>query len=404
MPEAAGSLEELDHQVELATATMVATRHDLHRHPELSFAEHRTTDVVRSRLEALGLEARPCPTETGAVAVLEGGRAGATVLLRADIDALPITEGGRDVVTSEADGVMHACGHDAHTAAMLGVAEVLAARRAALPGRYAFVFQPAEEALGGARRMVDGGVLDGLDATAMVGCHVTTIAPVGVVAATPGIVLADARTLEVTARGRGGHGATAGASGNALLAVARLAGELGAAVDGLAHDGTGCAASAGEIHAGTAPNVIPSVATLRGTLRTFTPEHVDEALAALARMCDEIGQAFECELTVEVADHAPAVVNDPAITDVVRRAAIHAVGEANVATRPPMTSSDDVSEFLNRVPGCYFFVGAARHDGTSGPHHSPTFAIDDACLGIAARVLAGAAVDLAAGAAQRSGP
>ena len=203
MPDATGSLEGLDHQVELATATMVATRHDLHRHPELSFAEHRTTDVVRSRLEALGLEARPCPTETGAVAVLEGGRAGATVLLRADIDALPITEGGRDVVTSEADGVMHACGHDAHTAAMLGVAEVLAARRAALPGRYAFVFQPAEEALGGARRMVDGGVLDGLDATAMVGCHVTTIAPVGVVAATPGIVLADRRTLEVTARGRG---------------------------------------------------------------------------------------------------------------------------------------------------------------------------------------------------------
>jgi len=387
--------EELAALVDAERDAMVDTRRDLHRHPELGFEEHRTTRVVTDRLDALGLRALACPTPTGAVYDLPGGRTGRTVVLRADLDALPIQESERDDVTSERDGLMHACGHDAHTAAMLGVASVLAARAESLPGRYVFVFQPAEESLGGGKQMVDGGVLDGLDASAVVGCHVTSMAPVGLVALRDGVLMSEVRSFAVHATGAGGHGATAGTAGNVLLAVARLATELGAVVDGLSHAGTACVCSAGMLHGGTAPNVVPSTATLQGTLRTFTPEHAAAALDELRARCATIAAAHDCHVELRLGDHAPAVVNDHGVADVVRRAARATVGEGNVVEIPPVTPSDDVSEFLLRVPGCYFFVGAARTDGTSGPHHSPTFALDEGCLGVAASVLAHAAVELA---------
>jgi amidohydrolase len=386
--------------------TMVDTRRDLHRHPELGFEEHRTTRIVTERLDALGLTPRHCPTPTGAVYDLVGGRRGATILLRADLDALPVQESERDDVASDVDGLMHACGHDAHTAAMLGVASVLARRQAEIPGRYVFVFQPAEESLGGGRRMVEGGVLDGLDTAAVIGCHVTTMAPVGLVALRDGVLMSEVRSFTVSAQGAGGHGATAGSIGNVLLAVAQLAGELGAVVDGMTHDGTACVCSAGVLAAGTAPNVVPSTASLRGTLRTFTPEQSSGAIAELRARCAAIGAAYACELELTLGDHAPAVVNEARIAHVVRDAAAGAVGRDHVLDIPPVTPSDDVSEFLNRIPGCYFFVGASSPDGTSGPHHSPSFAIDEGCLPVAARVLATAAVELAGSepAAQRTGP
>ncbi len=389
-------LDSFDALVTSATDEMVDTRRDLHEQPELGFDEHRTTRIVTDRLDSLGLSARPCPTPTGAVYELVGAKPGRTVLLRADLDALPVQEAASSPVTSKVDGLMHACGHDAHTAAMLGVARVLAARQAELAGRYVFIFQPAEESLGGGKAMVAGGVLDGLGASSTIGCHVTSMAPVGTVATREGVLMAEVRSFTVTARGAGGHGATAGASGNVLLAVAQLATELGAVVDGLAHDGTACACSAGILAAGTAPNVVPSTASLRGTLRTFTESQTTSAIAELHRRCEALGAAYDAELAVSLDDHAPAVVNDGAAVDVVLAAARRVVGEHAALTIPPVTPSDDVSEFLNRVPGCYFFVGAGRLDGTSGPHHSPTFALDEGCLGIAARVLATAAVELAA--------
>jgi amidohydrolase len=388
-------LDDFDALVGAATDEMVDTRRDLHEHPELGFQEHRTTTVVTDRLDSIGLARRPCPTPTGAVYELVGAKPGKTVLLRADLDALPVQEAASSSLASKTDGLMHACGHDAHTAAMLGVARVLSARRDELAGRFVFVFQPAEESLGGGKAMVDGGVLDGLDASATIGCHVTTMAPVGIVATREGVLMAEVHSFTVTARGSGGHGATAGASGNVLLAVAQLATELGAVVDGLSHDGTACACSAGMLAAGTAPNVVPSVASLRGTLRTFSDAQTSAAVAELERRCEVLAAAYDAQLTVHLDDHAPAVVNDGAAVDVVLAAARRVVGEGAALTIPPVTPSDDVSEFLNRVPGCYFFVGAARPDGTSGAHHSPAFALDEGCLGIAASVLSIAAVELA---------
>ncbi len=379
-----------------ASDLMVDVRRDVHRHPELGFEEHRTTALITDHLDGLGLQARRCPTPTGAVYELAGGRPGRTVLLRADIDALPVQELDGADVRSEVDGRMHACGHDAHVAALLGAATALAARRDELAGNFVFVFQPAEESVGGAAAMLDGGLLDGLDVAAAVGCHVTAMAPVGLVAMRPGITMSEVHSFTVTATGAGGHGAMAGSAGNVLLAVAELAGSLEGVVAGMSHDGTSCACSAGVLRSGSASNVVPSTGVLQGTLRTFTPEQATQTLEALGRLCVTIGERYESHLELSIDLHAPAVVNDTAVTEVVERVARGQLGPERVLRMPPVSPSDDMSEFLLRVPGCYFFVGAGRPDGTSGPHHAPTFAIDEGCLPNAARLLAGAAVALAA--------
>lgn len=387
--------DELDGLVADASDLMVDVRRDVHRHPELGFEEHRTTSLITDHLDALGLSPRTCPTTTGAVYELAGGHEGKTVLLRADIDALPIRELDGAEVRSEVDGRMHACGHDAHVAALLGVASALAARRDELAGRFIFVFQPAEESVGGAKAMLEGGLLDGLDVAAAIGCHVTAMAPVGLVAMRPGITMSEVHSFTVTATGKGGHGAMAGSAGNVLLAVAELAGSLEGVVAGLSHDGTACACSAGVLRSGSASNVVPSSGILQGTLRTFTGEQTTGTLESLQALCDTVGRRYECHLALSIDLHSPAVVNDAAVTEVVERVARGALGDELVIRMPPVSPSDDMSEFLLRVPGCYFFVGAGRPDGTSGPHHSPTFAIDEGCLTVAARVLAGAAVALA---------
>ena len=199
---------------------MVDVRRTLHRHPELSFLETDTTSLIDEHAAAIGLTKGFCPTDTGAVWTLDGGQPGRTVLIRADIDALPIVETAPIDFASEVEGVMHACGHDAHAAQLLGTAAALAARAEDLPGRYVFLVQPAEEALGGAIAMIDGGVLDSLGAEAVVGCHVASIAPVGLIGIKPGIAMSDSRKITIEASGVGGHGAlyTGGAESSAIPA------------------------------------------------------------------------------------------------------------------------------------------------------------------------------------------
>jgi amidohydrolase len=208
-------------------------------------------------------------------------------------------------------------------------------------------------------------------------------------------MMADVNSFSISAHGSGGHGALASGGGNVLLAVARAACELGLAVEGLSYEGTDCSCTAGVLQSGTAPNVIPTDAFLRGTLRTFTPEQSAEAITRLQRICEEAGEAFSCDVALELFEHAPAVANDPRVAAIVARASRAILGESGFITIPPVTPSDDVSEFLNRIPGCYFFVGAGLPDGSSGPHHSPSFTIDEGCLSVAASVLAASAIEIA---------
>jgi len=376
---------------------MVEIRHDLHAHPELSFQEHRTTRVVRERLLALGWELRPCPTETGAVARLIGAKPGRRVMVRADIDALPVIEETNLAYISQVEGVMHACGHDVHTAALLGVADLLARRRDDLAGEFTLLFQPAEEAAGGAISMIDGGVLDDNPVDFVIGAHVTSLAPLGLVATRAGVVMSEARGLSVHLKGRGGHGAMATTEGNVVLAVSFLAPRLGDVVSGLTYEGTNCACSAGVLIAGTANNVVPRHALLRGTLRTFTPDQPSIALARLGELLAEVESVFGVSCELQFDKSTPAVVNNDAAVKSVMTSATNVVGAEHVITMPPTATSDDVSEFLRRVPGCYLFIGGALADGSSGMHHGPDFAIDDEACRTVAGVLATSAVDLARG-------
>ncbi len=387
--------DDLPELLDAVNEAMVELRHDLHAHPELAFQEFRTTQLIKDRLASLDFEIRPCPTNTGAVARLVGGRPGQRVMIRADIDGLPVQEERDLPYASTVEGVMHACGHDVHTASLLGVADILSRRRNELAGEFTLLFQPAEEVIGGAIAMIEGGVMNDNPVDYVIGAHVTSLAPVGVVATRSGILMSDGQTLSVHISGRGGHGAMSTIEGNVVLAVSDIAPRLSSVVDGLVYEGTTCACSAGVISAGAANNVVPRHALLCGTLRTFTFEQKREALSRLRALLDDVARTYTvtCELQLDVG--TPAVVNDVDVTDVVRRSATSVIGAKNVLDFAPVTPSDDVSEFLNRVPGCYFFVGGALADGSSGMHHSPDFAIDDGACRIEAGVLVASAIDLA---------
>jgi amidohydrolase len=374
---------------------MVDRRRSVHRHPELGFHEQKTTALIRDHMAALGIAESDRVLETGGIFTMEGGRPGHTVVLRADIDALPVQEDTTRAVHSEVEGLMHACGHDVHVGALLGVASALSARREEVPGRFVFLFQPAEEALCGAKRMVEKGALDAIAGGRLVGFHVTSQLPVGMVALASGISMAEAHSLRITLEGPGGHGAMPTGKGDVVIAVADLVSRLKTVVEGLTYEGANCVCTAGMLSAGTAVNVVPTTAMVAGTLRTFTPEHRDEAFARLRAVCAAVGDLHELKVELVVPEQTPAVVNDAATTLVVETQAKAILGQDKVLRMPPMSPSDDVSEFLNRIPGCYFFVGGAASDGSSGMHHSPTFAVEDESLRVGASVVLQSALALA---------
>lgn len=374
---------------------LIDTRRWLHQHPEIGHHEHGTTALIRDRLARLGLEEQAVATETGAVFVLNGQSDGPTVLLRADIDALPIHEELAVTHRSLTDGVMHACGHDGHTAMLLTVATVLADRAEDLVGRYAFVFQPGEECGDGARRMIDGGLLDDLHADLALGCHLSVGAlPAGAVALRPGLALADAHVLELRIRGRGGHGAGPESQGGALVAASALVGHLPELVADLAYDKVGCVSSCGAFHSGSAPNVIPEAAVMNVTLRTFTSDQHTIAFGRLERLTVEIADRYQVEVEIHTSARLPTVNNDPGVTTTVRHAAEAVLGRDRVLPAPPVAPGDDMGEFLTRLPGCYFHVGATPVRSPA-PHHSSHFDLDEAALDIGAHVLLRGSVALA---------
>ncbi len=374
---------------------MVDQRHSLHRRPELAFAEHATTAMIRDHMASLGIDETLRTTETGGIFAFEGGQPGRSVVLRGDIDGLPVQEDEARPVHSEVEGVMHACGHDVHVASLLGAASLLAARREDLPGRYIFLFQPAEEALCGAKAMLERGALTAMEGARLVGFHVTSQVPVGFVALRSGIAMSKANSLRITLTGPGGHGAMPSAQGDVIRATAELVSRLGAVASGLRYEEADCVCSAGTIHAGTAINVVPTSARVTGTLRTFTEAQHEEALVRLQDLCDEIGEDQGVHVELETPEHTRAVVNDAEATAIVEAEASVVTGPDQVFRMPPVSPSDDVSEFLRHLPGCYFFVGGGAADGSSGMHHSPTFLVEDESLRVGASVLARSALALA---------
>jgi len=387
--------EALPELVNNAYDAMVDIRHDLHAHPELSMVEYRTTDVVTNRLRELGWTVKKSPTETGAVATLKGGKPGKRVMIRADIDGLPVNEDLNLSYKSQNENVMHACGHDVHTASILGVADVLAQRQEELPGEYTVVFQPGEEGFAGAKSMFDGGLLEENPADFVVGGHITSLMPVGMMFTRPGVLMAKARRLIVEIDGKGGHGAMPTKEGSVVLAISALAPRMGEIAAGMEYDGTNCACSAGILRTGTAENVVPQHAHLAGTLRTFTEEQEAEALQRFSQILREIEEEFQVKCTLTNDKFTRRVENVPEIANRVLEIGKELLGKNNALVLPPTSGSEDFSEFLNRIPGSFMFIGGALEDGSSGMHHSPQFAVDDRAVRPFATVLAASAVDLA---------
>jgi amidohydrolase len=370
---------------------LIERRRDFHRHPELGFQEVRTAAIVAQELNSLGLEVRTGVARTGVVGLLEGDKPGPTLLLRFDMDALPIVEENTTDYTSTSPGVMHACGHDGHTAIGLAVARILAPLRNEMAGSLKFVFQPAEEGLGGAELMVKEGVLENPAPDYTLALHLWNNMPAGMVGVNDGPTLAADSDFTILIDGKGGHAALPHQCHDPIVAASHIVTALQSLV---ARDvsplDTGVV-SVTKFHAGTAFNVIPDKAALGGTIRSFKPEVRDLLARRIRETVSGVSGALGCASEVEVIDRTPPVINEASVTAVVREEAVALFGAANV--RPETTmGSEDMAFMMQTVPGCYFFVGSANLErGLVHAHHSPHFDIEEAQLAPAAALMASAA-------------
>lgn len=377
---------------------VIDNRRHLHRHPEISFQEHETSHFIRERLAALGLEVQECPTPTGAVAVLRTGRPGRTVMLRADVDALPIHEESGVEFESAREGSMHACGHDAHAAILLGAARTLSESAELLTGSYLFCFQPAEEIVSGAREMIARGLLERQRPEVTIGLHVASWVPSGTVLTRPGLLWGGSDAFEITMRGPGGHGGMIKRTGNVISAQAFMLERLHTVVEGLEYEGTGCHCTVGDVRSDGAWNIVPRTVSLKGSVRTFTPELREEALQRLGDLLLEADTEFQVRSALKLVHGTIPCFNDPNVTGTVLEVGREVIGEQASLLGQPLTLSDDMAEFLTRIPGCYFMVGARPPDSETPPaHHSPTFRIDEPAFATGVRMMAATAARLASG-------
>ena len=374
------------HSLDRLEPDLVRLRRDLHRHPELAFAERRTASIVRERLEALGLVVRSGVGGTGVVADLDGTEPGPRVLVRADMDAIPVTERTGLEYSSTTPGVMHACGHDAHVAALIGAATMLT-DMPGLPGSIRFCFQPGEELLTGARRMIADGVMEGVDA--VLGAHLLSPVPFGTVSVAHGAFLAGGDLFELRVIGKAGHGGTPQSSIDPIFAAAQVVCALQSVVARETRPGEPLVVSINAIQGGSAANVTVEAVTLRGTIRWFAPTERERGLARIEAIARGIGEALRVRIEFEVLGGAPVTSNVPEYAALVDEAVTES-GRATVVDGGPITATDDVAYLLDMVPGAFFLVGAGGPSAV--PHHHPAFEIDERAIGLMSEVLARAAI------------
>lgn len=396
-------------------AQVIAWRRDLHQHPELGNREFRTAALVAEHLRDLGFdEVRTGVAHTGVVGLLRGGRPGGTVALRADMDALPVTEAVdlpfaskvRAVWNGEEVGVMHACGHDCHVAILMGVASILARVRAEIPGRVKFIFQPAEEMPpegeeGGAALMIKEGALENPTPSAIFGLHVMSRQPAGVIGYRPGPTMASSDRLKITVQGKQTHGAAPWLGVDPIVTSAQIVLGLQTIVSRtLDLNREPAVVTIGAIKGGVRENIIPDAVEMRGTIRSFDEDMRDAIHARITTLAEGIASASRATCQVCITKNYPGTRNDPVLTEqmlpTLTRVASTGPRPMGIEVVPKATGAEDFSFFQRLIPGLFFFVGVTPPEiepTQAYSNHSPRFVVDERGLEVGVRALANLAVD-----------
>lgn len=362
---------------------LIQLRRTFHMYPEIEFELHRTSKLVAEYLESLGLEVKRNIAKTGVVALLKGDKPGKTIMLRADMDALPLQELNDVPYRSKIDGAMHSCGHDGHTAMLLVAAKILTGRKNRIAGNIKFVFQPSEERFppGGAIPMIEEGVLENPGVDMAFGIHLWNALPVGTVGLRAGPLLAAADEFRIVLKGKGGHGAYPHVCKDPIVAASELVLALQTVVSRNIDPLENAVVTVGKFQAGTAFNIIPETVTLEGTVRTLSEQVRSRVKQRMKQIIKGICEAHEMDFELDYKDGTAVLINDPELTKIVKGVAEGVVGKENVVEVPPSMGGEDMAFFLQKVPGVFYLVGSANPaKGLDKPHHSPYFDIDEDAL------------------------
>jgi amidohydrolase len=376
------NLEQIRLEIRTLQPQLVEWRRYLHQKPELGFQEFLTADFIDQKLSEWGIEHQTGIAKTGIVATIRGTGAGKVLAIRADMDALPIQEANDVPYKSQHDGKMHACGHDGHATIALGTAYFLAQNPHLFRGTIKFIFQPAEEGPGGAKPMLEEGVLQNPDVDAIIGLHIWNNLTLGTLGVRAGALMAAVECFRCTILGKGGHGAIPQQTIDSIVVASQIVNALQTIVSRNIDPIDSAVVTVGEFHAGNAVNIIADTAKISGTVRYFNPE-LEGVIARrietiIAGVCQMHGATYE----LDYQQYYPPTINDATITELVRSVAIEVVETpAGVIPECQTMGGEDMSFFLQQVPGCYFFLGSANPDkGLAYPHHHPRFDFDETVL------------------------
>ena len=383
--------DEISQLVALRGNEIITTRRYLHARPETGFQERETAAYIANRLRGAGLDVVEGIGGTGIIARLKGGRSGRTLAIRADIDGLPIDElTGLEFASK--NGRMHACGHDGHITMALTAAEILADISDQIVGDVVFIFQPSEELCNGAIAMIEDGAMGIANADAVIGTHLWNQTSVGYVGVNQSTVFAGADLFEISVKGHGGHGAMPHLTVDPVVVAANIISTCQTVVAREIPPQEMGVVTFGSIQGGSAGNVIADEVVLNGTIRAYNAEAHQAIASAVSRITSKVAESMRATATYTRLAGTPPVINDPDIASWVSSLAMRSAGEDRVGEIEPISVGDDMAEFMNRVPGTYFILGASK-EGTEG-HHNAKFDFDEACLPIGAEIFVRAALDM----------
>ena len=376
---------------------IVKLRRQLHSIPEIAFNEKRTSSLISKHLLESGLEVIGGIGKTGVIGIIKGSNPGKTLMIRADIDALPLEE-KTELPFSSTNGNMHACGHDGHTAIALMTARAISKLTDIFNGKIVFVFQPAEEIVAGAKEMINEGLLETYQPDRVIGLHIWNEIPVGTIAVNDGSVFASADGFKIKFIGKGGHGALPDRTIDPVVMAAEFISVAQSIVSREISPNEMGVMTVGQIHGGTAPNIIPDVVLLEGTIRAYSTTVRKQIISSVTRIATGIAQTMNGDSRFEILYGTPPVVNDSKVAKWMSGIATSVVGEKKVTEWDPVSVGDDVSEFINRIPGAYILLGGgftedSLLDVPSSGHHNNRFDFDEKCLPIGVELFLRASFD-----------